>query len=306
MQSIRFEGRVAIVTGAGRGLGRAYAKALAERGARVVVNDWGGSMDGREPSRDAAQLVVDEIRAAGGEAVANFDTVAEEAGSRAIVQSALDAFGTVDILVNNAGTSGRGAFDEISLEAFKAVVGVHLFGTAGVIHAAWPILRSKGYGRIVVTASAAGLWGIENLSGYCAGKAGVIGLARGLAHEGEGSGIKVNVITPGAKTRMSADMFEGKGGWTWRPELVAPAVLYLTSEQCRHNGAIFAAMAGHFARVEPLQGPGMTFDPRVEVTPEEVLAAMNQIEGLEGARSMGHGLSGEIRSTAGEVKPRVS
>lgn len=299
MNGMSFEGQVAVVTGGGRGLGRAYALALAARGARVVVNDLGGGLDGRSGGTQVAAAVVDEIRAAGGVAVANADDVADEAGARRIVQSALDAFGGLHIVVSNAGTSGYGAFDAISLDEFKSVVGVHLFGTAGVVHAAWPILKAQGYGRIVTTASAAGFWGIEEISGYCAGKAGIVGLTKGLAHEGEPLGIKVNAIAPGAKTRMSAGLFEGKGGWTWRPELVAPAVLYLSSPACRHNGAIFAAMAGHFARVEPQQGPGKSFDPRGDVRPEDVLAALEEIDNMEGARALGHGTAAEIRTTAG-------
>lgn len=288
MEKISLEGQVAIVTGGGSGLGQAHALALAARGAIVVVNDVVG-----------AEAVAQEINGAGGRAVSATGSVADRAQARAAVECALDLFGTVDILVNNAGIGGGRMFHEESLDHFEEMVAVHLLGTAAVTHAAWPILRAKRYGRVIVTTSSAGLWGIESLAGYSAAKAGVLGLARALAHEGKGEGIGVNVIAPGAKTSMSARLFDGKSGWTWRPELVAPLVVWLASPECSHNGAVFTAMAGHFARVDTVRGPGFAFDPRRDIAPEDLAGAMAAIDNMEGAVPLGHGLGEDIRSTAG-------
>jgi NAD(P)-dependent dehydrogenase (short-subunit alcohol dehydrogenase family) len=287
MNDIDLAGQVAVVTGAGGGLGRAHALALAARGAAVVVNDIAG-----------ADAVAREIVAAGGKAAACAGSVADRSAARAAVECALDSFEAIDIVVNNAGIGGGRPFHEESLDVFEEMVAVHLLGSAAVTHAAWPRLRAKGYGRVVMTTSSAGLWGIEGLAGYSAAKAGIVGLARALAHEGRDAGIGVNVVAPGAKTAMSARLFEGKGGWTWRPELVAPLVVYLASRACTHNGAIFTAMAGHFARVETVRGPGTAFDPRREIAPEEIAAAMGAIERLEGAAPLGHGLGEDIRTIA--------
>lgn len=288
MVKIDLNGQVALVTGAGGGLGRAYALLLAERGASVVVNDVAG-----------AGQVAEAILDAGGRAVATKGSVAEDAAARGAVECALDSFGAIDIVVNNAGIGGGRPFHEEGLDHFREMVAVHLLGTAAVTHAAWPVLRAQRYGRVVMTTSTAGLWGLEGLAGYSAAKAGVVGLARALALEGAGEGIKVNVIAPGAKTRMSAGLFEGKAGWTWRPELVAPLVAYLASRGCRHNGGIFTAMAGHFARVETMRGPGAAFDPRQDIAPETLVDAMVAIDNMDGARSLGEGLGDEIRTMAG-------
>lgn len=286
--TIRFDEQVVVVTGAGSGLGRAYALALARRGARVVVNDHGVSVRGVGEDASVAQGVVDEIRAAGGQAVADTRSVsAPDAGL--IVQTALDAFGRVDALVCNAGTGRNAPFAELSMEDFRAVVEVNLFGSVAVAHAAWPHMAAQGYGRIVLTSSAAGMWGVHNVSPYCAAKAGIIGLAKGLALEAEPLGLKVNVIAPAAKTRMSEHLFEGRRGWTWRPEIVEPLVTYLASTQCRHNGAVFAGLGGNFAKVETLQAVGKTFDARGDVTPEDILAYLPEIEDMAGARSVAHG-----------------
>jgi NAD(P)-dependent dehydrogenase (short-subunit alcohol dehydrogenase family) len=285
MQQIRFENQVAIVTGAGGGLGRAYALALARRGARVIVNDLGGSLRGEGAAPEIAQAVVDEIKAAGGEAVADVHNVADEHAARAMVEKALDTFGSLDAIICNAGISQQAPFDAISMDDFKRVVGVHLWGTAGLVHAAWPRMKAKGYGRIVMTSSAAAMWGVHEVSGYCAGKGAIIGLAKCLALEGEPLGIKVNVVAPGAKTRMSAHLFEGRRGWTWRPEVVEPLVTYLASSACRHNGAVFSGLGGTFARVESMQAIGKSFDPRLEIQAEDVLAHLDEIDDMTGARS---------------------
>jgi NAD(P)-dependent dehydrogenase (short-subunit alcohol dehydrogenase family) len=293
------EGRVAIVTGAGRGIGRSHALALADRGASVVVNDLGGSTDGAGASTEAADSVVAEIRAAGGKGVANYDSVSDVASADVIVRTALDAFGRLDILINNAGIFGRGAFAETPFANFERMISVHLMGAAAVTRAAWPLLIEQGYGRVVMTASSAGLWGLDDNAGYCAAKAGVIGLAKGLAHEGLDHNVRVNVIAPGAKTRSTATMFKDKKGWTWRPDLISPLLIYLASEDCRHSGAVFAALAGTFARVETVQAPGARFDPRASISDTDFLAALDRIANMVGALPMEHGLSQEIRSSAG-------
>jgi len=289
MQPIRLDGKVAIVTGAGGGIGRAYALALARRGARLVVNDLGSSLDGRGADSAVAQAVVDEIAAAGGVAVADCNDVAAEQSARAIVERAVQVFGTIDIVVCNAGIGLNSPFDQVSFDDFRRVAGMHLFGTAGVVHAAWPQFKARGYGRVVMTTSAAAMWGVQNVSGYCAGKGAVIGLMKCLAHEGAPFGIKVNAVSPGAKTRMSAHHFDGRKGWTWRPELVEPLVTYLASDQCRHNGAILSAMGGNYARVEAMQAIGQTFDARGEVSAEDIFGHLDQIDDMVGARSMVHG-----------------
>lgn len=289
MQQLNFENRVVIITGAGVGIGRAYALGLAKRGARIVVNDLGGSLQGRGADPSVAQAVVDEIRQAGGEAIADCNSVADEASARAIVAHALNVYGTVDAVICNAGVGLSLPFDEITLDQFKEVVGVHLFGTVGVVHAAWPIMKAKSYGRIVLTSSAAGLWGVHNVSGYCAAKAGIIGLAKGLALEAAPLGIKVNVVSPAANTRMSAHLFEGKTAWTWRPELVEPMVSYLASAQCNCNGAVYSAMGGNFARIESMQGYGHSFDARGDISAEDVMAHLDQIDDMKHARALARG-----------------
>jgi len=293
--AITFDGRVAIVTGAGRGIGKAYALELARRGASVVVNDIGGDRLGRNGSPEPAESVVREIVEAGGDAVASHHSVADESEAQEIVGLALRAFGCLDILINNAGTFQTGRFGSSPLSDFKDALSVHLLGAAYVTHAAWPILQKRGYGRIVMTTSTAGLWGQDATPGYCAGKAGVIGLAKGLALEGRADNILVNLIAPGAKTRASEALFAGRGGYTWRAELVTPAALYLASEACRHSGAIFSALAGEFARVEPVRGRGKAFDPRREVTLEDFVGALDEIESLEGATPLDQAISSEIR-----------
>ncbi len=229
-----FEDKVVIVTGGGNGLGRAHALAFARRGARVVVNDLGGSLDG-SGSGDAADRVVAEIEAIGGRAVASKDSVCDKEGSRRIVQIALDAFGTVDILVNNAGNLRDKSFKNMTLEDFDAVLDVHLRGTAYVTHAAWPVMYEKSYGRIVFTSSGSGIFGNFGQANYGSAKMGMVGLMNVLAIEGLSKNIRVNCLAPGAATRMTASVpgasFDAAAPPAERaPELVSPAVLYMCSE----------------------------------------------------------------------------
>jgi NAD(P)-dependent dehydrogenase (short-subunit alcohol dehydrogenase family) len=292
--NISFDGKVVVVTGGGRGLGRAYALEFARRGARVLVNDLGCTSAQDEPLRYVADEVVDEIRESGGAAVANYESVADLAGARKIIEAATDAFGTVDVLVNNAGIAAGGLFHEVTMEQLKSVIDCHLMGSLAVTHAAWAIMRAKGYGRIVMTISTAGLFGLAGMSGYCAGKGGVFGLTKGLAREAEGCGIRVNAIAPGAKTRMTAAQFGNKAGYTWRPELVVPAVMYLASEQCRHNGVVVAAAAGKFSRAEAVQSGGVQFDPRQDLRAEAFAERVEEITALTDMEALSDGLAAQV------------
>jgi NAD(P)-dependent dehydrogenase (short-subunit alcohol dehydrogenase family) len=252
--------RVVIVTGAGGGLGRAYAHYLATNGALVVVNDLGGARDGSGASTSMADTVVDEIRAAGGRAVANYSSVATTDGAAEIVQTALDEFGAVHGIVSNAGILRDGAFLKMTDENWDAVVQVHLYGGYHVIRAAWPHLREQRFGRVVVATSTGGLYGNFGQSNYGAAKAGLVGLINTLAIEGAKYGITANAVAPLAATRMTADVAPQELLDKLNPELVAPAVGYLMSEQNRDTGSVFVVGGGLVQRVALFQNDGVTFD----------------------------------------------
>lgn len=256
MTELRFDNRVAIVTGGGRGLGRAYALLLASRGAKVVVNDLGSSVKGDSVDDDAAAAVVKEIRAAGGEAVANADSVASADGGKKIVQSALDHFGRVDVLIHNAGNVRRGSLKEISYEDFESVLDVHLRGAFHVVRPAFPVMCKAGYGRVVLTSSIGGLYGNQNVVNYCVSKAGMIGLSNVIAIEGAAEGVKSNVIIPAAVTRLSEGIDTSKFP-PMDPELVAPAVGWLAHESCSVTGEMLVALAGRMARAWVAESPGV-------------------------------------------------
>jgi NAD(P)-dependent dehydrogenase (short-subunit alcohol dehydrogenase family) len=276
--SIRFDNRVAIVTGAGNGLGRAHALLLASRGAKVVVNDPGGARDGRGDSHAAADKVVAEIKAAGGQAVANYDSVADKAGAKNIVQTAVDAFGTVDIVVNNAGILRDKSFPNMTMEDFDFVVQVHFLGTAYVTHAAWPILRQKAYGRVVVTSSNSGIYGNFGQTNYAGAKLALVGFVNALRLEGQKYNIMVNALAPVAGTRMTEDLMTPEVLAKMKPEFVSPMVAYLCSEQCQHTGDVWAAGAGYFSRIEYREGPGMRLGPQATV--DDVAANIEKIADL--------------------------
>ncbi len=257
---IDFDNRVAIVTGAGGGLGRSHALLLASRGAKVVVNDLGGSRDGSGGGSDMADAVVNEIVEAGGEAVANYDGVHTWEGGEAIVQSALDAFGRVDIVVNNAGILRDTSFAKLQEDQLDLVLKVHLYGAFHVAHAAWGHLKDQGYGRIINTTSGSGLYGNFGQSNYSAGKMGQVGLTRTLAIEGAKYGITANVIAPVAASRMTEDIMPPQLLERLEPENVSPLVAYLASETCTDTGKIYSVGGGYMARVAILEGEGATFD----------------------------------------------
>jgi NAD(P)-dependent dehydrogenase (short-subunit alcohol dehydrogenase family) len=272
--TISFEGRVAVVTGAGGGLGRAYAVELAARGARVVVNDLGGARDGSGTS-DAAARVVEEIRGAGGSALANGANATDFDQVEAMVADAIGAFGRVDILINNAGILRDKSFAKMGMDDFRAVVDVHLIGSANCTKAVWDVMRAQAYGRILMTASSTGLYGNFGQANYGAAKLGLVGLAKTLALEGAKYNVRVNSIAPTAATRMTDDVFPAEMLPLFRPELVAPAALFLVSEDAPTN-AIVGAGAGvvQAAYVTLTTGVALAEDDR---TPEAVAAAWGRI-----------------------------
>lgn len=256
MAERRFDDRVAVITGAGRGLGRAYAELLARKGAKVLVNDLGAAIAGEGADAGPAEEVVNAIRAAGGEAVANTDTVATPEGGRAIIESALDSFGRIDILVHNAGNVRYGSLEDIPYEDFKSVVDVHLLGAYHVVRPAFPVMSRAGYGRVVLTSSIGGLYGTHNVVNYGMAKAGVIGLNNVIAIEGADKGIKSNIILPGAVTRM-ADGLDTSAYPPMGPELVAPVVGWLAHESCSISGEMLVSMAGRVARAMVVETEGV-------------------------------------------------
>ncbi len=248
MADLGYDGKVAIITGAGGGLGRSHALELAHRGALVLVNDLGGSVDGEGGSHTAAQQVVDEIKAAGGEAFASYDSVATPEGGQAIVATALDTFERVDIVINNAGILRDGAFKNMDAEKLEPVLDVHLKGAFYVTQAAWATMREQSYGRIVNTSSAAGLFGNFGQTNYGAAKAGLVGLTRVLAVEGAKDNIKANAIAPVAKTRMTEELL-GAMADKLAPELITPVVAWLAHEDVPVSGEVYSCGGGHVARV---------------------------------------------------------
>ncbi|WP_367349582.1 SDR family NAD(P)-dependent oxidoreductase [Sphingobium yanoikuyae] len=256
---LRFDDRVALITGAGRGLGRAYALLLAARGAKVVVNDPGVSMQGEGTDAGPAQSVVDEIRAAGGQAIASTDSVATPQGGQAMIDLARDQFGSIDILIHNAGIVRRGGLAELSYADFETVLDVHLRGAFHVVRAAFPHMCAANYGRIVLTGSINGLYGNAGVVNYSVAKAGMIGLSNVAAIEGAAHGVKSNIILPGAVTRM-AEGLDTSAYPPMDPELVAPAVGYLAHQDCAVSGEMLIAMAGRVARAYTMETVGV-FQP---------------------------------------------
>jgi NAD(P)-dependent dehydrogenase (short-subunit alcohol dehydrogenase family) len=285
---IRFDDQVTIVTGAGRGLGRAHALELARRGARVVINDIGGVGSTEGPSADR---VVAEIIDAGGEAVASYDDVTKPEGGESLVETALDAFGSVDVVINNAGFGRNALIEEMTIEMFDAVVDVCLRGAFCVTKPAWKVMKAKGYGRVVMTSSASGTFGRRGGANDCAGKAGLVGLTRGLAHEGSHCGINVNCLLPFSATEMVSDnpipemerlrsaiaAVDGRH----EPERVTPLVVFLASRQCEANGQTFSSVLGRYARgyfgmVDGWISPGDEIP-----SAEDILAHVDEVDGPE-------------------------
>ncbi|WP_299032136.1 SDR family NAD(P)-dependent oxidoreductase [uncultured Sulfitobacter sp.] len=285
MADIRFDGRVAIVTGAGVGLGRSHALGLASRGARVVVNDLGVSRDGTGRSSDAAEAVVAEIKAMGGDAITHGADVSDEAAVKDMVAQAMDAWGRIDICVNNAGILMDKTFAKMDMAAFRKVVDVHLIGSANVAHACWPIMREQKYGRIVLTSSASGLYGNFGQSNYGAAKAAMLGLMNVLHMEGARDNIRVNTLAPTAATRMTADLLPEEAQELLAPETITPGLLYLVSED-GPSQVILGAGAGSYAETRVYETQGITLMGE-DNSPEAVAAKFDQIRDPENQQQLG-------------------
>ena len=256
MPDLRFDDRVAVVTGGGRGLGRSYALLLASQGAKVVVNDPGGSITGDGTDAAPADDVVREITEAGGEAVASTESVVDPAGGKAIIDTALSHYGRIDVLVHNAGIVRRASLKEMTYDDFEAVVDVHLRGAFHVVRPAFPVMCDSGYGRIVLTSSIGGLYGNHEVANYAVAKAGVIGLSNVAAIEGAAHGVRSNVIVPAAVTRM-AEGIDTSAYPPMGPELVAPVVGWLAHESCSVTGEMLVALAGRVATAVVSETPGV-------------------------------------------------
>jgi NAD(P)-dependent dehydrogenase (short-subunit alcohol dehydrogenase family) len=279
MSKIEFKNRVAIVTGAGRGIGRDYAIELAKRGAKVVVNDFGGTRDGQSNDASPADEVVDVIKSFGGEAAANYDNVATREGGENIVKTALDAFGTVDILINNAGILRDKSFVKMDEETWDAVVNVHLKGSYYVTRPAFIVMKEKKYGRIVMTASASGIFGTFGQTNYSAAKMGIMGLTNTLRLEGAKNNILVNVILPGAGTRLTNDVLPPELYEKMGVEYITPAVLCMCSDKFTDTGLYINAMGGYFSRSAIMTNYGATFEKLP--SPEEVMGKWADIKDLK-------------------------
>jgi NAD(P)-dependent dehydrogenase (short-subunit alcohol dehydrogenase family) len=277
LTELDFDGRVAVVTGAGGGLGRAYALQLAQRGAAIVVNDVGGSVAGTGADAVKAQQVVEEIQAHGGRAVASTVSVTDSGAGQDLLQAALEEFGRLDILINNAGILRDKAFHKMTDDDFRAVVDVHLFGAFNVTQPIYAHMREQQYGRIVLTTSAAGLYGNFGQVNYSAAKLALVGMAKSLAHEGLKRNVKTNAISPAALSRMTQDLMPAGLGQAMAPDVVAPVVGYLAHESCSLNGEVLTAFGGHVGRAFIGESLGVTAD---DLTIEAVADRLEEIRSL--------------------------
>ena len=274
-----FDGKVAIITGAGGGLGRQHALLLASRGALVVINDLGGALDGSGSDKGAAQKVVDEIVALGGVAVADTNSVSTPEGGAAIVKSAVDAYGRVDIVINNAGILRDKSFHNLTPDLMNPVFDVHLKGAFNVTQPAFVLMREQGYGRIISTSSAAGVFGNFGQANYGAAKMGLVGFMRVLAVEGAKYNIKANAIAPLALTRMTESLFSGAMAEKLQPELISPIVAFLAHEDCPVSGEVYSVGGGRVARVFIGETPGYF---NANLTMEDVRNNFEQIRNEDG------------------------
>lgn len=275
------EGRVVAITGAGGGIGRQHALLFAQRGAKVVVNDLGGARDGTGSGSSMADAVVEEIVGAGGEAVANYDDVAEEDGGAGVVKSAIDAFGRIDAVVNNAGILRDGTFHKMTAESFDSVLKVHLYGAYNVTRHAWAHFRDQGFGRVVMTTSTSGLYGNFGQANYGAAKLGMVGMMNTLAMEGKKYDIGVNAVAPIAATRMTEDILDDDTLEQYDPAFVSPLVVHLCSEEMTDTGTIILAGGGLYARVAYSQSGGEHFT--AVPTPETIAEKWDSITDMTGA-----------------------
>ncbi len=276
--TLDYSGKVVIVTGAGGGLGRCHALEFARRGAKVVVNDLGGAVDGSGGSSEAADKVVEEITAAGGEAMSNGSSVTDDAGVANMVQQTMDVYGRIDVLVNNAGVLRDKSFAKMEIADFDFVVDVHLFGTMKPTKAVWPIMKEQGYGRIMVTSSSSGLYGNFGQSNYGAAKLGVVGFINTLKLEGQKDNIHINALAPVAWTRMTSNLMPPEMEAALAPEQVTPAVVFMCSEQAP-TGKIICAGAGAYAAAQIVETRGMYLGSAP--TAEDVAENWEQISKLD-------------------------
>ena len=285
--SIRFDDQVAIVTGAGGGIGKEHALELARRGAKVVVNDLGGSVDGSGTS-DAAEAVVQQIKDAGGEAMANGASVTDLSAIQDMVKEVMDKWGRIDILVNNAGILRDKSFHNVTLDDFNLVMDVHFQGTLNCTHTIYPIMREQGYGRIVFTSSSSGVYGNFGQSNYGAAKMAIVGLMNTLKIEGQKYNVCLNSITPVAYTRMTEGLIPEDFGKNLQPEYVTPAVIYLSGKDAP-NGVIIAAGAGDYARIITHETMGVSLGTGEDMTPENIAANWDTISDMDDARALQNG-----------------
>ena len=276
--TLDYNGKVVIVTGAGGGLGRCHALEFARRGAKVVVNDLGGAVDGSGGSSEAADKVVEEIKAAGGEAMSNGSSVTDDSGVANMVQQTMDAYGRIDVLVNNAGVLRDKSFAKMEIADFDFVVDVHLFGTMKPTKAVWPIMKEQGYGRIMVTSSSSGLYGNFGQSNYGAAKLGVVGFINTLKLEGQKDNIHINALAPVAWTRMTSNLMPPEMEAALAPDQVTPAVVFMCSEQAP-TGKIICAGAGAYAAAQIVETRGMYLG--TAPTAEDVAKNWEQISKLD-------------------------
>jgi NAD(P)-dependent dehydrogenase (short-subunit alcohol dehydrogenase family) len=280
---ISLEGKVAVVTGAGRGLGQAYIELLAERGARVVVNDLGTDVSGFGKDSTIAEQVAGLIRSRGGEAIADDSDVSTPEGGSDLIATTIEHFGKIDLLVNNAGICGSQLFEDAALEDFDRYWRVHLGGPVNTVKAAWPHMVAQRYGKIILTTSVVGLFGMRGQATYAAAKSAVVGLMRILAIEGAQHGILVNTISPVGYTRMhpaaGSRMPEAEGKATMPVEAVAPAIVWLASDGCSETSRIYHVEAGAIQRIAIVMGPGF-YDPHL--TPESIAENYAKIESIQG------------------------
>ncbi|MBN1497916.1 MAG: SDR family oxidoreductase [Spirochaetes bacterium] len=288
MSKVSLDGRVAIITGSGAGIGRSHALELGRRGAMVVVNDLGANLDGSGKSTSAADAVVEEIKSAGGKAVANYDSVATTQGAENMVKTAVDAFGKVDIVVNNAGIVRDKGFAKMLEEDWDLVQSVHLKGSYNVTRAAWPVMKENNFGRIVFTSSGVGLYGNFGQANYAAAKMGMIGMMNTLRIEGAKNNIFLNAIAPNAASRMTEKVMPPPIYERLKPDYISPLVAYLCSEQCKESGMIFNCMGGWYSRTAIMCSDGVILGlGKSEVTAEEIMENWDRIIAMENMKTIG-------------------
>ena len=300
MSEIRYDGRVAVITGAGGGLGKTYAQMLASRGASVVINDLGGASDGTGGGTSMADQTAKEINEAGGKAVANYDSVATPEGGAGIIQTAVDNFGKVDIVINNAGILRDKSFAKLEPQHLEAVIDVHLKGAFYVTQPAFRVMKENSYGRIVFASSGAGIFGNFGQTNYGAAKMGLVGLSNVLAVEGAKSGIKCNVIAPIAKTRLTEQLLGGMAD-ALDPKFVTPLVAYLSSEDCELTHEVFDVGGGRYARIFVGLGKGWTTAKGKVPSVEDIADNMEAIRNTDGY-TIPDSIAGEMQAIAESLK----